>query len=54
MLAFELSGSSDLSINYETVTQEAKRLGRETLEMWSKTLAKAKEEIEKGDTPRKW
>ncbi|MBI5945856.1 MAG: hypothetical protein HY864_15965 [Chloroflexi bacterium] len=22
--------------------------------MWNKTLARAKEEIEKGDTPRKW
>lgn len=47
MLAFDLSGSSDLSIDYETVTQEAKRLGRETLEMWNQVLANAKEEVEK-------
>lgn len=54
MVAFDLSGSSDLPIVYEMVTKEAARIGRETLEMWNKTLAKAKEEIEKGDMPRKW
>lgn len=47
MLAFDLSGSSDLSIDYETVTQEAKRLGRETLDMWNQVLANAKEEVKK-------
>lgn len=47
MLAFDLSGSSDLSIDYETVTQEAKRLGRETLDMWNQVLANAKKEVKK-------
>lgn len=47
MLAFDLSGSSDLSIDYETVAQEAKRLGRETLDMWNQVLANAKEEVKK-------
>lgn len=47
MVAFDLSGSSDLSIDYETVTQEAKRLGRETLDMWNQVLANAQEEVEK-------
>lgn len=47
MLAFDLSGSSDLLIDYETVTQEAKRLGRETLEMWNQVLTNAKEEVAK-------
>jgi hypothetical protein len=36
------------------VTKEAARIGPETLDMWNKTLARAKEEIEKGDAPRKW
>jgi hypothetical protein len=47
MLVFDLSGSSDLSIDYETVAQEARRLGRETLEMWNQVLANAKEEVAK-------
>lgn len=47
MVAFDLSGSSDLSIDYETVTQEAKRLGREPLDMWNQVLANAKEEVKK-------
>ena len=47
MLVFDLSGASDVSIDYEMVTKEAARIGRETLEMWSQVLAKAKEEVEK-------
>jgi hypothetical protein len=54
MIVFDLSGNSDIPIDYEMVTKEAARIGRETLEMWNKTLARAKEEIEKGETPRKW
>ncbi len=54
MLAFDLSGSSDLPIDYEVITKEAARIGKETFDMWNKTLARAKEEIEKGETPRKW
>jgi hypothetical protein len=45
MLAFDLSGSSDLPIDYETIAQEAKRLGQETFEMWNRVLANAKEEV---------
>jgi len=47
MLVFDLSGSSDLAIDYEMITQEARRLGRETLEMWNQVLANAKEEVAK-------
>jgi hypothetical protein len=46
MLVFDLSGASDVSIDYEMVTKEAAHIGRETLEMWNQVLAKAKEEIE--------
>jgi hypothetical protein len=47
MLAFDLSGSSDLSPDHELVTQEAKRLGRETFEMWNQVFAGAKAEVAK-------
>jgi len=47
MVAFDLSDLSDLSINYELITQEAKRIGQETLEMWNQVFAKAKDEVEK-------
>jgi len=45
MLVFDLSGSSDLAIDYEMITQEARRLGKDTLDMWNQVLAKAKEEV---------
>ncbi len=54
ILFFCLSGYSDYKVDLDEITNEARRLGQETLEMWNKTLARAKEEIEKGDTPRKW
>ena len=54
ILFFCLSGYSDYKINLDEISKEAARLGRETLEMWNKTLARAKEEINKGATPRKW
>ncbi len=47
MLVFDLSGASDLSIDYDMVTKEAAHIGREALEMWNQVLAKAKEEVEK-------
>jgi hypothetical protein len=47
MLIFDLSGSSDVSIDYDLVTKEAARIGQETFEMWKQILAKAKEEVEK-------
>jgi hypothetical protein len=45
MLVFDLNGSSDLAIDYEMITQEARRLGKETLDMWNQVLAKAKDEV---------
>lgn len=45
MLVFDLNGSSDLAIDYEMITKEAKRLGKETLDMWNQVLAKAEEEV---------
>ncbi len=54
ILFFCLRGYSDYQVNFDEVTKEAARLGQETLEMWTKTLARAREEIEKGDTLRKW
>lgn len=54
ILFFCLQGYSGHDVNLDEVTKEAARLGQETLEMWNKTLARAKEEIEKGYTPRKW
>jgi len=47
MVAFDLSGSSDLPIDYEMVAKEAARLGRETLEMWNQAHVNAKEEVAK-------
>ncbi len=54
MLVFDLSGNSDIPIDYQMITEEAARIGQEALDMWNKTLARAREEIEKGSTPRKW
>lgn len=45
MLVFDLNGSSDLAIDYEMITQEARRLGKDTLDMLNQVLAKAKEEV---------
>ncbi len=54
ILYFCLRGLSNQSVNLDKVTKQAARIGRETLDMWLKTLARAREEIEKGSTPRKW
>ncbi len=54
ILFFCLSGYSDYEVNLDEVTKEAARIGQETLDMWNKTLARAKEDIQKGNTPRKW
>ncbi len=54
ILFFCLSGYSEYKINLDEISKEAARIGQETLEMWNKTLARAKEDIEKGDMPRKW
>ncbi len=47
MIVFDLSGSSDVPIDYDLITKEASRIGQETLEMWKQVLAKAKEEVAK-------
>ncbi len=47
MLVFDLSGASDLSIDYELVTKEAAQIGQEAIEIWNQVLAKAKEEVAK-------
>jgi hypothetical protein len=54
ILYFYLRGFSNHQVDTEEITKQAARIGTETLVMWNKTLARAKEEIEKGDTPRKW
>ncbi|NUQ86268.1 MAG: hypothetical protein HUU11_16305 [Anaerolineales bacterium] len=47
MVVFDLSGASDLSIDFDLVTKEAAHIGQETLEMWNQVLEKAKEEVAK-------
>jgi len=47
MVVFDLSDLSDLSIDYKTVAKEASRIGRETLDMWNQSVAKAEQEVEK-------
>ena len=54
ILFFCLRGFSNYQVHIEEVAEQATRIGPETLEMWLKTLARAREEIEKGDRPRKW
>lgn len=54
ILFFCLRGLSGYSVNLDEVTKEAARIGQETLDMWNKTLARAREEIQKGNTPLKW
>lgn len=54
ILYFCLRGFSNHQVDIEEVSEQAARIGPETLDMWLKTLAKARNEIEKGDSPRKW
>jgi len=54
ILFFCLRGYSNYNVNLEEVSKEAARLGQETLDMWLKTLARVRDEIEKGSAPRKW
>ena len=54
ILFFCLRGFSSYQVYLDEVAKESARLGPETLDMWNKTLARAKEEIEKGDVPRRW
>jgi hypothetical protein len=54
ILFFCLRGYSNYQVDVEEVSEQAARIGSETLDMWLKTLTKARNEIEKGHTPRKW
>lgn len=54
ILFFCLRGYSNYQVDIEEVAEYAARIGPETLDMWLKTLTKARNEIEKGNTPRKW
>jgi hypothetical protein len=54
ILYFCLRGFSNYQVDIEEVTDQAARIGPETLDLWLKTLSRAREEVEKGDTPRKW
>ncbi len=54
ILFFCLRGFSSYQVDIEEVAEQATRIGPETLDMWLKTVAKVKDEIEKGHTPRKW
>lgn len=54
ILFFCLRGYSDYQVDIEEVAEQAARIGPETLDIWLKTLAKVRNEIEKGYTPRKW
>jgi hypothetical protein len=47
MLAFDLSGSSDLRIDYELISAMASSIGEDTRKMWEQLLARAKEELKK-------
>lgn len=54
ILFFCLRGFSNYQVDIEEVAEQAARIGPETLDMWLKTLTRAKYEIEKGNTPRRW
>ncbi len=54
ILFFCLRGFSNYQVDLEEVAEQAARIGSETFNIWLRTLARAKEEIEKEDTPRKW
>jgi len=47
MLAFDLSGSSDLRIDYELISARASSIGVETQKMWEQLVVRVKEEIKK-------
>ena len=54
ILYFCLRGFSNYQVDIEEVAEQAARIGPDTLDLWLKTLARARSEIEKGDAPRKW
>jgi hypothetical protein len=54
ILYFCLRGFSNYQVDIEEVAEHAARIGPETLDMWDKTLARARVEIAKDSTLRKW
>ncbi len=54
ILFFCLRGYSDVALDLDEISREAAHIGQETLEMWKRTLARAREEIKKEDSPHKW
>jgi hypothetical protein len=54
ILFFCLRGFSNYQVDIEEVTEHAARIGPETLDIWLKTLTRVRNEIEKGDMPRRW
>ena len=47
MLVFDLSGFSDVPIDFDVVSKEAARIGPEALEIWKQLINSAKSEVEK-------
>jgi hypothetical protein len=47
MVVFDLSGFSDIKINYDLISAKASSIGEETRKMWEQLLARAKEELTK-------
>jgi hypothetical protein len=47
ILVFDLSGYSDVSVNFDAVSAEAAQIGSETLEMWKQLAERARNEVMK-------
>lgn len=47
MLIFDLSGYSDASIDFDLITKEVTRIGKDTFELWKQLVVRAKDEIGK-------
>jgi hypothetical protein len=44
MLVFDLSGYSDIPINFEIITAEARQIGADTFQLWNQLVSRAKDE----------
>jgi len=47
MLVFDLSGFSDMQIDFDMVAKEAARIGLDVLDLWNQLILSAKIEVEK-------
>lgn len=54
ILFFCLQGYSDYPVNLDEVTNEATKIGPESLDMWNKILARVQQEIKNDSSPGKW